>query len=341
MSHQTFMQRCLSLAQNGFPAVMPNPMVGCVIVHEDKIIGEGFHIQFGKAHAEVNAINSVKNPDLLKESRLYVNLEPCSHQGKTPPCADLIIDKKIPHVVIASVDPNPDVAGNGIRKLKVAGIHVETGILEKEAIELNKRFYTFHQKHRPYIILKYAHTRDGYFAPRGGKQQWITNEYSKKRVHQWRGEEQAILVGYNTAKIDNPQLTNRFDKKANPLRMVIDRRLKLPNRFHLLDQCCPTIVVNELDERSLPNLKYKKMSFDHSLPQQILDYLYKKSIQSLIIEGGAFTLQSFIDLNLWDEARIFMGDVEWVHGIPAPKIMAEAVDEEHIENDVLTIYRNN
>jgi len=340
MQHQIYMQRCLQLAANGFPAVMPNPMVGCVIVHKDEIIGEGYHIAYGRPHAEVNAINSVKDKDLLKESTLYVNLEPCSHHGKTPPCADLIIEKKIPHVVIGACDPNTQVAVNGIKKLNDAGVQVTSGILREEAQELNKRFYMFHKKKRPFIILKYAKSKDGFMAPAEQKQVWISNEFSQQLVHQWRGEEQAILVGTKTAKIDNPQLNNRFDNNPDPLRLVIDKNLKLSNSLNLFDQRIQTIVINEKDNRSLPKLAYVKMQFDHTLPQQILDYLYSKSIQSLIIEGGAFTLQSFIDQELWDEARVFTGVVELQYGMPAPPLKGEIIQKRMIEKDELIIYRN-
>jgi len=340
MTHEHFMQRCFELAQQGLGSVAPNPMVGSVIVHEEKIIGEGYHQKFGAPHAEVNAINSVTNNELLKSSTLYVNLEPCSHHGKTPPCADLIIEKQIPKVVICNTDPNPLVAGNGIEKLNNAGIEVVTGVLEKEGLELNKRFFTFHTKHRPYIILKWAQSSDGFFTKGNDKQYWITGELAKKIVHRWRSEEQAILVGGNTSLVDNPQLNNRyFDKEKQPARIVIDKDLTLPETLNVFDNGIKTIVFNAVTEKSEDSITYVKIPFQN-LPDEICKALYKLNIQSVIIEGGAKTLQLFINNNLWDEARIFTGNVKFENGIYAPAIDGIFISNDKIGDDSLTFFRN-
>ncbi len=334
------MNRCLQLAAKGFPAAMPNPMVGCVIVHQNDIIGEGFHHAYGLPHAEVNAIKSVKNKSLLKTSTLYVNLEPCSHYGKTPPCTDQILQHKIPQVIVASTDPNPQVAGEGISKLLQAGIQVDSGIMEVESRELNARYYTFHEKKRPYVILKLAKSQDGFMSSIDDKQVWISNEYSRLLVHKWRGEEQAILIGSHTARIDNPQLNNRFDQNPDPLRIVIDQNLALSNNLHLFDRSVPTLVINEKKTLEEKNLEYVQMKFDSSLTKQIFDYLFKKSIQSIIIEGGPFTLDSFIQQNIWDEARVFIAPFDIVNGKKAPSIPAPVEKKLDIKGDQLLIYRN-
>ena len=340
MPQQMYMKRCLELAINGFPAVMPNPMVGCVIVHENCIIGEGFHTAFGKPHAEVNAINSVENKKLLKSSILYVNLEPCSHHGKTPPCADLIIKHKIPAVVIASTDPNPQVAGQGIQKLKDAGIEVQSGFMDAESREMNARFNCFHEKRRPYIILKFAKSRDGFMATANKTQTWITNIYSQMMVHQWRGEEHAILVGKNTAEIDNPRLTNRFDSRPNPLRVVFDSKLELPESLHVFDKSASTLIINEIKENRSSQPEFIKIQFDKQLLDKLMKELYARSVQSLIVEGGAKTLQSFIDQDLWDEARVFSGSIDFHKGIRAPLVSGQLVKQMDIKGDQLIIYRN-
>jgi diaminohydroxyphosphoribosylaminopyrimidine deaminase/5-amino-6-(5-phosphoribosylamino)uracil reductase len=334
------MQRCLQLAQQGLGSVAPNPLVGSVIVYDGKIIGEGYHEQYGKAHAEVKAINSVINKELLKTSTLYVNLEPCSHHGKTPPCANLIIEKQIPRVVIANTDPNPLVAGKGIQKLRDAGIEVTTDILKAEGLELNKRFFTFHTRHQPYIILKWAQSSDGFITKTNDKQNWITGEQSKKLVHRWRSEEQAIMVGYKTALVDNPKLNNRyFETHKQPIRIVIDRDLYLPSTLHLFDQSIKTIVFNAVSGKQEENIFYVKIDFEN-LPIAICHVLYKLNIQSVIIEGGAKTLQAFINENLWDEARIFTGSVKFETGIYAPIIDGSVISNDKIGDDSLIIFRN-
>ena len=339
--HEKYMKRCLELAKKGFGKVAPNPMVGCAIVLDGKIIGEGYHKQFGDAHAEVNAINSVKNRSLLKDSTLYVNLEPCSHFGKNPPCADLIIRYKIKYVVIGTIDPNPLVAGRGIKKLISASCDVSLGILEDECKELNKRFFIFHDKKRPYIILKWAETSNKYMGVSGMRYQ-VSGAKAKKLVHQWRSEEQSIMAGTNTALIDNPQLTVRNIKGKNPLRIVIDKNLKIPSRFNLFDKKVSTIIFTEKKKSSAKNLEYVRINFKAGILKKILSKLQKSNIQSLIIEGGAKLLNSFIAENLWDEARIFMSKkkLSQKDGITAPKISGKVIEQKIIGSDSLKTLRN-
>jgi len=263
--HEKYIKRCLQLSENGLGSTYPNPMVGSVIVYEDKIIGEGWHQKAGEAHAEVNAVNSVKNPELLKKSTIYVSLEPCSHFGKTPPCSDLIIAKGIKKVVVATVDPFAEVAGRGIKKLMEAGCDVMLGVLEKEAQHLNKRFFTFHNKKRPYIILKWAQSEDGFIAPLKREDRapvWISNRYSKQLVHKWRAEEQAILVGTTTAIDDNPKLNTRLHAGNNPTRVVIDRSGKIPAESAIFDGSIKTIVIAEdIQEKAPENVEYRQVDF--------------------------------------------------------------------------------
>ena len=336
---EMYMSRCIQIATNGLGITYPNPFVGSVIVHNNKIIGEGFTSEYGGPHAEVNAINSVKNPELLKESTLYVTLEPCSHHGKTPPCADLIIKKEIPRVVIGTLDPFSKVNGQGYLRLLKNGVDVTLNILENECLELNKRFLTFHQKKRPYIILKWAQTEDGYMG-RDDIQKWITNQYSKQLVHKWRTEEEAILVGKNTALIDNPQLNSRLWNGKNPLRIAIDKNLAIPRSFHLFDQSQPTVIFNSLEDFEEENLILKKIDFSEKIVPQVIDYLYQKNIQSLIIEGGSDTIQYFIETNLWDEARILSSDTIWNEGILAPRIKGTRIGKYRFLNDELNIFEN-
>lgn len=337
---EQFMQRCLDLAVKAIANVAPNPMVGCVIVHEGKIIGEGYHQKFGEAHAEVNAINSVANQDLLKDSTLYVNLEPCSHFGKTPPCADLILQKKIPRVVIGSYDPNPLVAGKGIERLRAAGVEVITEVLKAEADFLNRRFITFHAKQRPYIILKWGQSADGFMALNEPKQFWFTNSESKKLMHKWRTEEQAILVGRNTVDVDDCELTARLWEGKNPLRLVIDRNLVLPKVKKIFNTEANTIVFNEIKNETDGNVQYQKIDFSTNVIQQILATLYKFNIQSVTVEGGPDTLHHFVEQNIWDEARIFTTPHLLKTGKLAPKISGRLIEETEIATDVLKIYTN-
>lgn len=338
--HEQYMQRCLDLAVQGLGNVAPNPMVGCVIVHDSKIIGEGYHQKFGEAHAEVNGITSVSNEELFQQSTLYVNLEPCSHFGKTPPCVDLILQKKIPRVVIGSYDPNPKVAGNGIEKLKAAGVEVITEILKSESDFLNRRFITFHTKHRPYIILKWAQSSDGFMALNEPKQFWFTNDESKKLTHKWRSEEQGIIVGRNTVEVDDCELTVRLWKGKNPLRVVIDRKNQLPPDKKIFNGQAKTIVFSEGENRLEDSNHIIKIDFSQNVLSQIMNELYQLEIQSVIVEGGPNTLNQFIEQNLWDEARVFTSKHFLETGKPSPKISGPLIEEIDIESDYLKISRN-
>ena len=353
MKHEKFIQRCLQLAKNGIGTTRPNPSVGAVIVYNDKIIGEGFTSPYGGPHAEVNAINSVNNQELLKEATIYVTLEPCSHHGKTPPCADLIIEKGIPNIVIGCVDTNSLVAGKGIERLKKAGRNVVVGIYEEACKEHHKRFFTVQNKKRPYIILKWAETKDGFIAPLTKDEQkpvWISNAYSQQLVHKWRSEEHAILVGTNTVIADNPSLTVRSWSGNNPVRIVIDKNLRIPSEGTVLDGNVKTIIITEKrkeiidvisnDSEKSQKLIYEEIDFSSRVAEQICEVLHKHHIQSVIIEGGAQTLQTFIDASIWDEARVFIGDVNFGEGVMHPAFNAKLSSEEKIDNDILRIYRN-
>jgi diaminohydroxyphosphoribosylaminopyrimidine deaminase/5-amino-6-(5-phosphoribosylamino)uracil reductase len=341
---EKYMQRCLELAKKGFGNVAPNPMVGSVIVYNNEIIGEGYHMQYGQAHAEVNAINSVKDKSLLKKATLYVNLEPCSHFGKTPPCADLIIEHKIPYVVIGTIDSFAQVCGRGIEKLTKAGVDVKVGVLEEQCKELNKRFFTFQEKKRPYIILKWAQTADGFIdgirEDANTPPLKISNAAANKLVHTWRSQEQAIMVGKNTALLDNPQLTVRGVEGKSPIRIVTDKHLSIPANFYLLDKSVPTIVFTGIEMPSSTNLEYVTIDFDIEIIPQILNELYKRNIQSLIIEGGYNVLNSFIADNCWDEARVFISEESINNGINAPEINRKPAFKETIDNNTLLIYVN-
>lgn len=344
---QKYIKRCLELAKNGFGFTYPNPMVGSVIVYKGRIIGEGWHQKAGEPHAEVNAINAVKDKSLLKNATLYVNLEPCSHYGKTPPCADLIVKYQIPNVVIGALDTNPKVSGNGILHLINNGCEVVVGILEQECLELNKRFYTFHNSKRPYIILKWAASADGFIAKKQTKAQerepfFITNNQSLQLVHMWRTQEEAILVGTNTAVTDNPKLNARHSVGQNPIRVVLDRLLRIPKKSHLFDESVQTIVITD-SKSDLPqnetNLIFETIDFSKNIPKQICKVLYKYQIQSVIIEGGMLTLQSFINSNLWDEARIFKSKINLLDGVKAPQISGTLINTQKILNDELSIFK--
>ncbi|MDF4202755.1 bifunctional diaminohydroxyphosphoribosylaminopyrimidine deaminase/5-amino-6-(5-phosphoribosylamino)uracil reductase RibD [Maribacter sp. SA7] len=345
---ETYMLRCLQIAKNGLGFTAPNPMVGAVIVHDNKIIGEGYTSAYGGSHAEVNAINSVSDVSLLKSSTIYVTLEPCSHYGKTPPCADLIVKMGIPRVVIALKDPHEKVAGKGIKKLEDAGCTVQVGILQKECEEHHKRFLTFFIKKRPYIILKWAETADGFIAPdstkRGEEKKpyWITNTKSRQLVHKWRSEEAGILVGTNTVLADNPQLNLRDWAGKTPTRIILDRKLKISKDFHVLDGKQNTIVCTELadSDNFVEGVNYKVLDFSTNLPQQLCKVMHEEQIQSVIIEGGLQTLQSFIEAGLWDEARIFKGANTFSKGITAPKVTGRTLKHIQILTDQLTIIRN-
>lgn len=345
-THEKYIKRCIELAKNGFGTTYPNPMVGSVIVYNDQIIGEGWHKKAGEPHAEVNAVRSVKDKSLLKKATIYVSLEPCSHFGKTPPCCDLIIANEIPNVVVGTVDPNEKVAGNGIKKLIEAGINVTVGILENECYELNRRFFTFHNKNRPYIILKWAESQDGFLAPekqidQERKPVWITNTYSRQLVHKWRSEEQAILVGTQTVIDDNPKLNVRDWSGNNPARVVLDQNNRISKESFIFDDSVKTILFTKSEINfSAENTTFEVIDFNQNIIPQILAVLHQNQIQSIIIEGGLKTLQAFIDQNIWDEARIFIGKTTFSQGTKAPIIKKKTTTKTHIQNDELIYVRN-
>ena len=337
------MQRCLELAVKGLGTVAPNPMVGCVIVCDGEIVAEGYHEFYGGPHAEPNAIKQVGDA-ILKKSTLYVTLEPCSHHGKTPPCADLIINKGVKKVVIGNLDSNPLVSGRGIQKLKEAGIEVEYRVLDKECKELNKRFFTFHEKKRPYIILKWAQTQDGFISriplPKNKEDNWITGKESKDLVHQWRGEESAILIGYNTALVDNPLLTTRLVEGKNPVRLIIDKNLDLPHNLNIFNNDAKTIVFNSIKSSDDDNIRYVRIDFQNMI-QEILNECYVLNISSVIIEGGTKTINEFIQKNTWDEARLFVNPNKvFKQGIAAPVISFNQSAPTQIGDDLLYTITN-
>ena len=337
------MRRCIQLAKNGLGTTYPNPLVGSVIVYENKIIGEGWHRQSGMPHAEVNAINSVKNKQLLRNATIYINLEPCSHTGKTPPCANLIIEKQIKNVVIGCKDPNPKVAGNGIKLLKKSGLKVTCGILENECEHLNKRFFSFFLKKRPYIILKWAETLDGFISPNEKKEKkpvWISNKNSRQLVHQWRAEEQAILVGTQTIVEDNPSLNTRDWYGNSPICILIDKSLRISKDYKIYRNNSKTIVITEKKSKNKKNEFFESINFNSPIANQIATILYSHKIQSVIIEGGAQTLQTFIDENLWDEARVFSGPTTFNNGTKAPIISGTTLTTTKIKQDILNLIIN-
>lgn len=335
------MDRCLQLAELGAGNVAPNPMVGAVLVYEDKIIGEGYHQKYGDAHAEVNCINSVteENKFLIEKGTLYVSLEPCSHYGKTPPCADLIIKNKIRKVFIGCKDVYKEVSGSGIQKLHNAGVEVITGILGKECIELNKRFFTFHQEFRPYIILKWAQTADRKIGS-AEKRIFISNQYSNRLVHKWRSEEAAVLIGTNTALQDDPLLTARLWPGNNPVRIVIDRELKLPRELRVFNKDSKTLIYNLGENLTVENLVYIKLENENFI-EQMLQSLFEMNIQSIIIEGGTKLLESFINAGLWDDARVITNEQLILgNGIAAPEMKGLISEkEERYFSDRINYYR--
>ncbi|MBN2664333.1 MAG: bifunctional diaminohydroxyphosphoribosylaminopyrimidine deaminase/5-amino-6-(5-phosphoribosylamino)uracil reductase RibD [Bacteroidales bacterium] len=324
--HKKYMLRCIQLASNGLGNTYPNPIVGSVIVNNNKIIGEGYHTKAGTNHAEINAINSVKDKSLLKESTLYVNLEPCSHFGKTPPCSVKIAELKIPKVVIGTIDTTEKVSGKGIKIMQNAGIEVISGVLNNECRKINKRFFTFHEKKRPYIILKWAQTSDGFIdilrnETTEQKPKWISGPTERTLVHKWRANEQAIMVGKNTVIFDNPELTTRNWYGKNPLRIIIDNNLQLVKNLNVFNTSAKTAVINSITHKQVSNtISLIKVSSKNSIYEQIFSFLYNSEIQSIIIEGGQKLLQSFIDNNLWDEARVFVGHNFFYQGIKAPEL---------------------
>ena len=332
------MGRAIELARLGLGNVSPNPLVGCVIVANGRIIGEGWHRKYGEAHAEINALDSVTDASLLPEATVYVNLEPCSHFGKTPPCADRLVEAGVRRVVIANRDSNPLVSGKGIEKLKSVGIEVVLGVLEKEGRYLNRRFFTNIEQGIPYVILKWAESADGFIA-KADESILISNSKSRQRVHQWRTEEDAVLVGTNTAMIDNPKLNVRDWTGRNPVRVVIDRSLRLDKTLKLFDQSQPTLCYNLQREEQLPNLSYIKIDRNDFTKHLLLDLL-KRKIGSLIVEGGAQTLEAFIKAGFWHEARIFRSKKSMGGGIQSPRLTGTIAWEDDLSQDHLSVMRN-
>jgi len=353
--HEIYMKRCLELARNAIGDTAPNPMVGSVLVHEGRIIGEGYHREYGKAHAEVNCLDSVPSydRDLVSESTLYVSLEPCAHFGKTPPCADLIIRHRIPKIVIGVRDPFVSVNGKGIEKLREAGVKVITGVLEEECKQINQRFFTFHTRHRPFVLLKWAQTADGVIGAADRSRLLISNEATNRLVHRWRSEEMSILVGTTTALYDDPELTTRLWPGKSPIRLVVDMDLSLPSNLKLFTSGHPTVVFN-LYRHTLPlekisaeevrsfGLSYYQVTHDVSLVHQMMNALYRMGIQSVLVEGGAFLLQSFLDEGIWDEARVITNEqLETGAGLPAPRFKGlHPVRHERIFSDTIRYYNN-
>ena len=335
----------MQIAKNGIGTTRPNPSVGAVIVYQNKIIGEGFTSPHGENHAEVNAINAVENKSLLKEATIFVTLEPCSHFGKTPPCADLIVKHQLKQVVIGCLDSNSLVAGKGVSHLENAGINVIVGVLEKECRMHHKRFFKVQENKRPYIILKWAETKDGFVAPiskNENKPIFISNTYSQQLVHKLRSAEHAILVGTKTVLADNPKLNIRSWSGENPVRVVLDNTLRIPKNSNILDGSVKTIVITAAKDKNIvssKNLIFEEIDFSKNIAKQVCEVLSKYQIQSLIIEGGTQTLQTFIDEKLWDEAMVFVGNTSFVKGVKSP-IITKEFKEEFIENDILKRYTN-
>lgn len=333
---EKYIRRCIELASNGLCNAAPNPMVGAVIVHNGKIIGEGYHAKCGEGHAEVNAIRSVKDETLLKEATIYVSLEPCSHYGKTPPCADLIISKGIPKVVVGCIDPFSQVSGRGIRKLREAGIDVTVGVLEEECKNLIRRFVTFNTQKRPYITLKWAESADGYIDinRENGSPVVLSTPVTSMYVHKQRAEHKAILVGWRTALLDNPSLTTRNWYGKNPLRLVIDRNLSLPSNLRLFDHSTPTIVFTAEERVNEENMEYITIDYSTDILPQILNVLYERKIQSLLVEGGTTLLQSFIDSGVWDEMFVEHSEIVLGEGVKSPVIPKGAVMKTEIRDGI-------
>ena len=339
------MRRCIQLAHMGASTVAPNPMVGAVLVHNDRIIGEGYHEKFGEAHAEVNCLNSVclVDVELICKSILYVSLEPCSHFGKTPPCVDLILKHNIPHVIIGCLDSFEKVNGTGIQKLLNAGVRVETGVLKDECVSLNNRFFTFHQKKQPYIILKWAQSKDGFIAAENGMPVKISNEFTNKLSHKWRSEEAAILVGTNTVMNDDPTLTTRNWSGKNPLRVIIDMDVKINSTAKVFNDDSTTFVFNSIKMEQLDNIYFYKVENQENVLYDIVKVLYQNNILSCIIEGGAHTLQSFIDAGIWDEARVITNnDFNLENGIKAPLLKNALLQYQiNIQSDRIHFFTKN
>lgn len=343
-TQEACMQRCLTLARAGAGWVAPNPLVGAVLVYQDRILAEGYHHRYGEAHAEVDCLQRVAEADksLIPQSTLYVSLEPCAHFGKTPPCADRILVEGIRKVVIGTRDPFPAVNGKGIEKLEKAGVEVIVGVLEKECRELNQRFFTFHEKKRPYIILKWARSADGWIGGTGPERVFISGPIARQRLFQWRAEEAVILVGTRTALLDDPQLTNRLGSGPQPFRAVVDLDLSLPRTLRLFDGEIPTLIFNTRQQAEEGNLLFRKVSGKEHLIPEILDHLYALQKTSLLVEGGSRLLQSFIDQGLWDEARVITNESLYLDaGTPAPVLpLSKRIANEEWEQDRFEIFKN-
>ena len=344
---EKYLSRCIEIARHGLGNTAPNPMVGAVITHGDRIIGEGYTSPYGGPHAEVNAIRAVKQPELLREATLYVTLEPCCHHGKTPPCTDLILQSGIPRVVVGLQDPHDKVAGQGIAQLRAAGCEVEVGILETACRQHHRRFLTFHGKKRPYIILKWAQSPDGFLAPGPARRKpdqpfWISGRRSRQMAHKWRTEEAAILVGTETALSDNPRLTSRHWQGADPLRILIDRTLRVPAHSHLLSGEANTLVVCEpgREKPSRQGVDFLPLDFGPGFEGRLCAALHQRHILSLLVEGGARTLTAFLDSGLWDEARVFEGRQALGGGIPAPRLTGTLLEQRQVDEDILRIWQH-
>ena len=339
-----YMFRCLQLAQLSDGYVAPNPMVGAVLVCDDKIIGEGFHKRFGDAHAEPNAINSVTDKELLKNSTLYVNLEPCSYYGKTPPCADLIVRSGIPRVVIGTLDPNPKVSGRGVEILRKVGVEVEVGVLEEECRELNKRFFIFQEQKRPYVLLKWAQTADGFIdRVRSNVSETpllISNNITKQLTHKMRAQNQAILVGANTVLLDNPSLTVRNWSGKSPVRLAIDSLGRIPEDFNLMDGSIPTLIFTQKLRLNNPNLEFVQLNFDKDRLRTILKIIFERNIHSVLVEGGATILNSFIEEGIWDEANVEISPLKIGNGIQAPVLPFQSIECKQYENHDWLFFKN-
>ncbi len=344
---ESFMRRCFDLARLGKGHVAPNPTVGAVLVHHDRIIGEGYHQRYGHAHAEVNAILSVKPKDrpLISSATLYVSLEPCCFHGKTPACTSLILEHKIPRVVMSCLDNSPEVAGKGVEILREAGVEVLTGFLEAEGQEVARIRSTIVSENRPYVFLKYAQTLNGKFAPLDSRQEWISSPLSKRLTHKWRSQANAILIGTNTARVDDPQLSNRYFFGPSPLRLVIDKDLSLPKDLKIFRDGRPTVIITEKGRRQQsgydnPHLSFFETPFHERLPMRILKFLHEKKLGVLMIEGGVQLLNSFIEQGFWDEARVIVGNVHWEKGIDAPQLPGVLKKRKKLGADEILIFHN-
>jgi diaminohydroxyphosphoribosylaminopyrimidine deaminase/5-amino-6-(5-phosphoribosylamino)uracil reductase len=339
---EQYMRRALDLARLGSGFTSPNPMVGCVVVHDGQIIGEGWHKAYGGPHAEVNALAAVEDKSLLPKSRVYVTLEPCSHFGKTPPCADLLISSGVKDVVICNTDPNPLVAGRGIKKLFEAGAQVKVGVLEEEGLEANKRFFTYHAQKRPFIFLKWAETADGFIAAADYRQEQISGKLAQRVVHKWRAEEQAIMIGSRTALYDNPRLNTRLWSGRSPLRVVIDKNLLLPTHLHLFDRSQPTVVFNHRKQEEHENLYYVQLKEQEPILPQIMQDLHQRNVLSVMVEGGTFLLESLLQADFWDEALVFRSRHKTLgSGIKAPAMVyGQLHNTQTLGPDLLFHYRN-